>query len=51
MLNSTAPPPPKTITKEWEEAANQRALEMKLNPITGMWFFLLFIRSLEVICV
>ncbi|KAG6866146.1 hypothetical protein C0991_008099 [Blastosporella zonata] len=31
-----APPPPKTITKEWEEASNVRALEMKLNPITGI---------------
>ncbi|KAJ2921033.1 hypothetical protein H1R20_g16060, partial [Candolleomyces eurysporus] len=30
------PPPPHTITKEWEEASNQRALEMKLNPITGI---------------
>lgn len=34
---SLAPPPPKTITREWEEASNQRALEMKLNPITGMY--------------
>ncbi|KAG6831641.1 hypothetical protein H0H92_008718 [Tricholoma furcatifolium] len=31
-----APPPPKTISKEWEEASNARALEMKLNPITGI---------------
>ncbi|KAH0577979.1 hypothetical protein H2248_007030 [Termitomyces sp. 'cryptogamus'] len=31
-----APPPPKTISKEWEEATNARALEMKLNPITGI---------------
>jgi hypothetical protein len=30
-----APPPPKTISKEWEEASNERALEQKLNPITG----------------
>ncbi|KAG6908458.1 hypothetical protein DXG01_004541 [Tephrocybe rancida] len=30
------PPPPKTLTKEWEEASNVRALEMKLNPITGI---------------
>jgi len=29
-------PPPKTLTKEWEEASNERALEMKLNPITGI---------------
>jgi len=31
----TAPPPPKTITKEWEEASNERAKELKINPITG----------------
>ncbi|KAG6844393.1 hypothetical protein H0H87_007205 [Tephrocybe sp. NHM501043] len=31
-----APPPPKTISKEWEEATNARALELKLNPITGI---------------
>ncbi|TFK36460.1 cytochrome c oxidase subunit IV-domain-containing protein [Crucibulum laeve] len=29
-------PPPKTLTKEWQEATNERALEMKLNPITGI---------------
>lgn len=23
------------MTKEWEEATNERAREMKLNPITG----------------
>lgn len=34
-----APPPPKTMTKEWEEATNARALEMKLNPITGKPLF------------
>ncbi|KAL6301828.1 COX4, subunit IV of cytochrome c oxidase, partial [Sparassis latifolia] len=31
-----AAPPPKTITKEWEEAMNQRAIEQKMNPITGI---------------
>ncbi len=30
-----APPPPKTLTKEWQEASNERALERKQNPITG----------------
>jgi len=35
-IRSISPPPPKTITKEWEEAANERAKEMKLNPITGI---------------
>lgn len=31
----TAPPPPRTITKEWEEASNVRAKEMNINPIHG----------------
>ncbi|KAF5378357.1 hypothetical protein D9615_008744 [Tricholomella constricta] len=31
-----APPAPKTLTKEWEEASNERAREMKINPITGV---------------
>ena len=31
-----AAPPPKTLTKEWQEASNERAKEMNLNPITGM---------------
>ncbi|TFY64675.1 hypothetical protein EVJ58_g2450, partial [Rhodofomes roseus] len=35
-IRSQAPPPPKTISKEWEEASNQRALEQKANPITGI---------------
>ena len=30
-----AAPPPKTLTKEWQEASNERAKEMNLNPITG----------------
>ena len=30
-----ASPPPKTINKEWEEASNQRALEQKMDPISG----------------
>jgi len=29
-------PPPKTMSKEWQEASNERAIEMKLNPITGI---------------
>jgi Cytochrome c oxidase subunit IV len=35
-----AAPPPKTLTKEWEEATNVRAREMKINPITGTCFSL-----------
>jgi len=27
--------PARTITKEWEEAANERSKELKINPITG----------------
>ncbi|KAF9053283.1 cytochrome c oxidase subunit IV-domain-containing protein [Panaeolus papilionaceus] len=28
--------PAKTMTKEWQEASNERALEMNLNPISGI---------------
>lgn len=28
-------PPPKTLTKEWQEASNERAKELNLNPISG----------------
>jgi len=35
-VRSMAPPPPRTITKEWEEATNERAIEKKINPITGI---------------
>jgi len=27
---------PKSMSKEWQEASNERAIEMKLNPITGV---------------
>jgi len=27
---------PKTTNKEWQEASNERAVEMKLNPISGI---------------
>jgi len=30
-----ATPPPKTMTKEWQEASNERARELNLDPITG----------------
>lgn len=36
VIHQWAAPPPKTMTKEWEEATNERAREMKLNPITGI---------------
>ncbi|KAI0647499.1 cytochrome c oxidase subunit IV-domain-containing protein [Trametes meyenii] len=35
-IRASAPAPPRTITKEWEEASNERALELKLNPISGV---------------
>ncbi|RPD66584.1 cytochrome c oxidase subunit IV [Lentinus tigrinus ALCF2SS1-6] len=35
-IRATAPPPPRTISKEWEEASNERALEQKMNPIHGI---------------
>jgi len=31
-----AQPPPKTMTKEWQEASNERARELNLDPITGV---------------
>ncbi|VDB82753.1 unnamed protein product [Peniophora sp. CBMAI 1063] len=33
---SLAPPPPKTMSKEWQEASNERAKEMRINPISGI---------------
>jgi len=36
VLHHFAASPPKTMTKEWQEASNERALEMNLNPITGI---------------
>jgi len=35
-IRSVAPAPPRTITKEWEEASNERAKELKINPISGI---------------
>ncbi|KAG2157012.1 COX4, subunit IV of cytochrome c oxidase [Suillus clintonianus] len=35
-IRSRAPPPPKTLTREWEEATNERLLEQKSNPISGI---------------
>jgi len=29
-------PAPKSMSKEWQEASNERAIEQKLNPITGI---------------
>jgi len=35
-IRSQASPPPKTITKEWQEASNERGREQKQNPIAGL---------------
>ncbi|KAH8832548.1 COX4, subunit IV of cytochrome c oxidase [Flagelloscypha sp. PMI_526] len=35
-MRSIGGAPPKTMTREWQEASNERAKEMKLNPITGI---------------
>jgi len=35
-VRAMAPPPPKTMTKEWQEASNEKAIEQKMNPITGI---------------
>jgi hypothetical protein len=34
-LRYIAPPPPKTMTREWQEAATERSREEKINPISG----------------
>lgn len=31
-----ARPPPKTMTREWEEATNEYLKEQKVEPITGV---------------
>ncbi|PIL24385.1 transporter [Ganoderma sinense ZZ0214-1] len=36
VIRANGPAPPKTITKEWEEASNERAAEQKMNPIHGL---------------
>ncbi|OCH88817.1 cytochrome c oxidase subunit IV [Obba rivulosa] len=35
-FRSRAPPPPRSLTKEWEEASNELAREQKMNPISGI---------------
>ncbi|KAF8906441.1 cytochrome c oxidase subunit IV [Mucidula mucida] len=35
-VRAMAPEAPRTINKEWQEASNQRALDQKMNPITGI---------------
>ncbi|KAG2019637.1 hypothetical protein CC2G_005057 [Coprinopsis cinerea AmutBmut pab1-1] len=35
-VRSSAPPPPKSMSTEWQEASNERAKEMKIDPISGI---------------
>ncbi|KAK7061261.1 cytochrome c oxidase subunit IV-domain-containing protein [Favolaschia claudopus] len=35
-IRAVSPPPPQTMSKEWQEAMNERAIEQKMNPITGI---------------
>lgn len=42
-IRAASPEPPKTRTKEWEQASNERALQQKMNPITGRSSQLVFI--------
>ncbi|KAF9260017.1 COX4-domain-containing protein [Marasmius fiardii PR-910] len=36
LIRSQGQETPKTLTKEWQEATNERALEAKINPISGI---------------
>jgi len=36
VVRSYGGEPPKTMTKEWQAASNEKALEQKQNPITGI---------------
>ncbi|KAF8516930.1 cytochrome c oxidase subunit IV-domain-containing protein [Hysterangium stoloniferum] len=36
FIRSQANPPPKSMTKEWQEASNERAIAQKINPLTGI---------------
>ncbi|KAI5124368.1 hypothetical protein M0805_008972 [Coniferiporia weirii] len=35
-IRAIAGPPPKTLTREWQEAMNERAKEQQMNPISGI---------------
>ncbi|KIM36440.1 hypothetical protein M413DRAFT_449151 [Hebeloma cylindrosporum] len=36
VIRAFGKPPPKSMSKEWQEASNERAIEQKLNPISGI---------------
>lgn len=46
VCSLSGPAPPRTMTKEWQEASNERAKEMKLNPISGQFHRFVFELSL-----
>ncbi|KAI9617290.1 hypothetical protein H4Q26_013159 [Puccinia striiformis f. sp. tritici PST-130] len=35
LIRSASPELPRTMTKEWQEAATQRAIDQKMDPFTG----------------
>ncbi|KAA1123863.1 Cytochrome c oxidase subunit 5A [Puccinia graminis f. sp. tritici] len=35
LIRSASPDLPRTMTKEWQEAATERAIEQKMDPFTG----------------
>jgi len=36
LIRANAPPPPKSMSREWQEAMNERARSKNINPITGI---------------
>ena len=42
--------PPATMTKEWQEASNEKALEEKQNPITGLCWYYAYTALLFILC-
>lgn len=42
LIGTSATPPPKSMSKEWQEASNERARELNLDPITGKYTESLF---------
>jgi len=35
-IHHFSPPPPRTMTREWQEESNRRAIETRQNPISGI---------------
>ncbi|KAJ7236950.1 cytochrome c oxidase subunit IV-domain-containing protein [Mycena rebaudengoi] len=36
VIRAASPPPPKSFSKEWQEAMNEKAIQQKMEPITGI---------------